>query len=112
MLYWLQWGTVCASVYNVVALVSSVNFLPRFNKVDRQKFALLAMGTARDISYYESLHQPVLMNEHLQDDHEKASSTEKISSLLTTARLLPYLKNFQQPLLAQRMNICPKCLMF
>ena len=34
-----------------------------------------------DISYYESLHQPVLMNEHLQDDHEKASSTEKISSL-------------------------------
>ena len=54
--------------------VSSVNFLPRFNIVDRQKFAFLAMGTALDISYYESLHQPVLMNEHLQDDHEKASS--------------------------------------
>lgn len=59
-------------------LSESRNFLPYFNSEERQKYAVIATGSALDISYYEGLHDSSLAV--TSSSSEVRSQRESLSS--------------------------------
>ena len=59
---------------------TSSNFLPHFDKFERQKFAEIAFGRSLESSYYNPLHLSI-MAEDIQDtsDHPKGQMLEEES---------------------------------
>ena len=64
--------------------------MPRFNKEERQKFAILAYGTSLDLTYYESLHERTRENNDGVQYNE--TGTEEIDFSMNGAKVNHMLK--------------------